>query len=58
MQHARQRIREITARERLLLPVEAIVQDLNWFLRGWAGYFRCGNSGGEGAGGYRMCWTA
>jgi RNA-directed DNA polymerase len=44
MQHARQRVREITARERLLLPVEAIVQDLNWFLRGWAGYFRYGNS--------------
>ncbi|MCA1708473.1 MAG: group II intron reverse transcriptase/maturase [Actinobacteria bacterium] len=44
MQHARQRIREITARERLLLPVEEIVQDLNRFLAGWAGYFRYGNS--------------
>ena len=44
MQHARQRIREITARERLLLPVEDIVQDLNRFLGGWAGYFRYGNS--------------
>jgi RNA-directed DNA polymerase len=29
MQHARQRVREITARERLLLPVEDIVEDLN-----------------------------
>ena len=37
-------IREITARERLLLPVEEVVQDLNRFLRGWAGYFRYGNS--------------
>ena len=44
MQHARDRVREITARERLLLPVEEIVQDLNRFLRGWAGYFRYGNS--------------
>ena len=44
MQHARERVREITARERLLLPVEEIVQDLNRFLRGWAGYFRYGNS--------------
>lgn len=44
MQHARDRIREITARRRLLLPVEQIVQDLNRFLRGWTGYFRYGNS--------------
>ena len=44
MQHARQRVREITARERLLLPVEDIVGDLNRFLGGWAGYFRYGNS--------------
>jgi group II intron reverse transcriptase/maturase len=44
MQHARRRIREITARERLPLPVEDIVQDLNRFLAGWAGYFRYGNS--------------
>jgi RNA-directed DNA polymerase len=44
IQHARDRVREITARERLLLPVEDVVQDLNRFLRGWAGYFRYGNS--------------
>ena len=44
MQHARERIRELTDRRRLLLPVEVIVQDLNRFLRGWAGYFRYGNS--------------
>jgi len=44
MQHARQRIGEITARDRLRLPVEEIVQDLNRFLAGWAGYFRYGNS--------------
>ena len=44
MQHARDRVREITARERLLLPIEDVVQDLNRYLRGWAGYFRYGNS--------------
>lgn len=44
MQHARDRIRELTARERLLLPVEEVVQDINGFLRGWVGYFRYGNS--------------
>ncbi len=44
MAHARDRVREITARKRLLLPIEDIVQDLNGYLRGWAGYFRYGNS--------------
>jgi RNA-directed DNA polymerase len=43
-QHARDRIREITATRRLLLPVEQIVEELNRFLRGWGGYFRYGNS--------------
>jgi hypothetical protein len=44
MQHARDRIRELTARHRLLLSVKWIVEDLNRFLRGWAAYFRYGNS--------------
>jgi group II intron reverse transcriptase/maturase len=44
VQHARDRIRAITARPRLLVPVEQIVDELNMFLRGWAGYFRYGNS--------------
>jgi RNA-directed DNA polymerase len=43
-QHARDRIRGITGRERLLVPAEVIVTELNMFLRGWAGYFRYGNS--------------
>jgi RNA-directed DNA polymerase len=43
-QRARDRIREITDRSRLLVPVETIVQDVNRFLRGWSGYFRYGNS--------------
>ena len=44
MQAARDRIRELTARRRLLLTVEEVVEDMNAFLRGWAGYFRFGNS--------------
>jgi RNA-directed DNA polymerase len=44
MGHAHQRVREITARARLRVPVEIVVRDLNRFLRGWAGYFRYGNS--------------
>jgi RNA-directed DNA polymerase len=44
MQRARDRIRELTHRSRLLLPVEVVVEDLNRFLRGWAGYFRHGHS--------------
>jgi RNA-directed DNA polymerase len=44
IQRARDRVREITDRKRLLVPVEDIVRELNGFLRGWAGYFRYGNS--------------
>jgi group II intron reverse transcriptase/maturase len=44
MQHARDRIRELTDRRRMLLRVEYIVEEVNRFLRGWAGYFRYGNS--------------
>jgi group II intron reverse transcriptase/maturase len=44
VRHARDRIRSITARSRLLVSVEQIVEELNLFLRGWAGYFRYGNS--------------
>ena len=44
MRHARDRIRELTDRRRLLLPVEVIVAEVNRFVRGWAAYFRFGNS--------------
>jgi len=44
MRHARDRIGQLTVRSRLLLPVEVVVEDLNRFLRGWAGYFRYGHS--------------
>jgi RNA-directed DNA polymerase len=44
MRHARDRVRELTRRSRLLLPVKVIVDEVNRFLRGWAAYFRFGNS--------------
>lgn len=44
MAHAHDRLREITARERLRHPVEHIVKEMNLFLRGWMGFFRYGNS--------------
>jgi RNA-directed DNA polymerase len=44
MRHARDRLRELTRRSRLLLPVGVIVDEVNRFVRGWAAYFRYGNS--------------
>jgi RNA-directed DNA polymerase len=44
MQHARDRIRELTASHRLLLDVETVVRDINVFLRGWVGYVKYGHS--------------
>ena len=44
MTHARDVIRELTVRSRLLLSVGTIVERVNRFLRGWTGYFRYGNS--------------
>jgi len=44
IQHARDRVRELTDRSRLLLPVEVVTEQVNRFLRGWAAYFRFGNS--------------
>ena len=41
----RDKIRTATARSRTERPVAAVVADLNPVLRGWAGYFRHGNSG-------------
>ena len=43
MQHARDRLRELTDRSRLRVPVEWVVQEMNLFLKGWAAYFRYGN---------------
>jgi RNA-directed DNA polymerase len=36
MQHVRDRIRELTYRRRLLLPIKMMVGDLDAFLGGWA----------------------
>lgn len=47
VQHARDRVREITARRRQLHRTDWIVEDLNRFLRGWSAYFRYGNSAAQ-----------
>ena len=44
MQHARDRLRELTDRSRLRVPIEWLVEEMNSFLKGWAAYFRYGNS--------------
>src|SRR6266581_1496401 len=44
MQHARDRIRELTGRRWLPLRPEVIAEEMNRFLRGWAAYFRYGHS--------------
>ena len=36
-QHARDRVRELTARSRLLVPVDQVVREVNGFLRGSPG---------------------
>ena len=41
---ARRRIRELTDRRLLMLPIEDVIASLNRFLIGWGGYFRYGNS--------------
>ncbi len=42
MQHARDRIKFMTMRARLAASNEQVVQEVNMFLRGWAGHFRYG----------------
>ena len=44
MTRIRERIRQLTGRSRIGLPIEWIVEQLNQVLRGWAEYFRYGNS--------------
>lgn len=44
MAAARDRIRELVPLERVGLPTIVVVQDVNAFLKGWAAYFRHGNS--------------
>jgi hypothetical protein len=41
----RDKVRAVTASSRTERPVAAVVAELNPVLRGWAGYFRNGNSG-------------
>jgi Group II intron, maturase-specific domain len=44
VQRARDPLRELTDRKRKLLPVKEVVWDANNDPRGWANYYRYGNS--------------
>ncbi len=44
MSRARDKLRGFTHRSRLRLGIETVVEDMNQFLAGWAGYFRFGHS--------------
>ncbi|MGH8846694.1 MAG: group II intron maturase-specific domain-containing protein, partial [Polaromonas sp.] len=44
VERAKNRIRDLTARRLLPLPVAEIVRSVNGFLRGWRNYFARGNS--------------
>src|SRR3954469_13844675 len=44
MRHAHDPVRQFTTRQRLPLPAAGGAREINTFLRGWAGYFRYGNS--------------
>ena len=62
MQRARDRVRELTTRSRLLLSPSTVVADVNRYLRGWVSYFRYGNSARAFdvlhwyAGWHLVCW--
>jgi RNA-directed DNA polymerase len=44
MKRARQRVKDLTGRNRVGSELEDVIDDLNLFLRGWGGYFRTGNA--------------
>ena len=44
MRRIRSRIRELTVRQRCCVPMEVLVGEINQVLRGWANFFRYGNS--------------
>jgi RNA-directed DNA polymerase len=44
LQAIRDRVTELTKRERTLLPIERIVNEVNSTVRGWSGYFHYRNS--------------
>ena len=55
MQQARDRIRALTVRSRLLRSPRQVVEEVNRFLRDWASYFRYGNSARSFS---RLLWFA
>jgi RNA-directed DNA polymerase len=47
MKRARARIKVLTSRSRVGMQLQDVIGALNLFLRGWGGYFRNGNAGGQ-----------
>jgi RNA-directed DNA polymerase len=44
MKRARQRVKALTGRSQAGMELEAVIERLNLFLRGWGNYFRTGNA--------------
>jgi len=44
MKRARARVKALTGRSRVGMELEAVINDLNLFLRGWGNFFRTGNA--------------
>lgn len=42
MEKEREKIRELTGKERCFMPAKKVIEDLNKHLRGWANYYRIG----------------
>jgi RNA-directed DNA polymerase len=44
MKRARARVKALTGRHRSGTDLAVLIEELNWFLRGWGNYFRTGNA--------------
>ena len=44
MKRARQRVKALTGRSQVGMELDAVIDRLNLFLRGWGNYFRTGNA--------------
>ena len=42
LNHARERVHELTDRTRNFVPIPQVIAEVNRFLKGWGGYFRHG----------------
>jgi RNA-directed DNA polymerase len=47
MKRARERVKALTGRSQVGMELQAVIERLNLFLRGWGNYFRTGNAGSK-----------